>query len=54
MLQTAKVIGTNIAVTGLIGTGIGVVFGTLILDFAFSEATGLFALTLAFLLLYVT
>ena len=73
MLQSAKIIGTGIATTGLIGAGvgIGVVFGALImgvsrnpslkgalfsyaiLGFAFSEATGLFALMMAFLLLFV-
>lgn len=73
MLQAAKIIGTGLATTGLIGAGvgIGIVFGALIigvarnptlsgrlfnyaiLGFAFSEATGLFALMMAFLLLYV-
>ena len=73
MLQAARIIGTGIATTGLIGAGvgIGVVFGALILGvarnpslrgqlfayailgFAFAEATGLFALMMAFLLLYV-
>ena len=73
MLQAAKILGTGMATTGLIGAGIGigVVFGALIigvsrnpslkgqlfsyaiLGFAFSEATGLFALMIAFLLLYV-
>ena len=73
MIQVAKIIGTGLATTGLIGAGvgIGVVFGALILGvarnpslrsqlfayailgFAFSEATGLFALMVAFLLLYV-
>ena len=73
MIQAAKIIGTGLATTGLIGAGvgIGVVFGALILDvarnpslrgqlfayaifgFAFAEATGLFALMMAFLLLYV-
>ena len=73
MIQAAKIIGTGLANTGLIGAGvgIGVVFGALILGvarnpslrgqlfsyailgFAFSEATGLFALMMAFLLLYV-
>ncbi len=71
MIQAAKIIGTGLATTGLIGAGvgIGVVFGALILGvarnpslrgqlfsyailgFAFSEATGLFALMMAFLLL---
>ena len=66
MLQGARIIGTGLATTGLIGAGmvIGVVFGALILGvarnpilkgqlfsyailgFAFSEATGLFALIL--------
>nr|QCL17429.1 ATP synthase F0 subunit 6 [Graphis scripta] len=73
MVQAAKIIGTGLATTGLIGAGvgIGVVFGALIigvsrnpslrgqlfayaiLGFAFAEATGLFALMMAFLLLYV-
>ena len=73
MVQCAKIIGTGIATTGLIGAGvgIGVVFGALILGvarnpslknqlfsysilgFAFSEATALFALMMALLLLYV-
>jgi len=71
--RRAKIIGTGLATTGLIGAGvgIGVVFGALIigvsrnpslrgqlfsyaiLGFAFAEATGLFALMMAFLLLYV-
>ena len=71
MIQAAKIIGTGLATTGLIGAGvgIGVVFGALILGvarnpslrgqlfsyailgFAFSEATGLFALMMAFLLI---
>jgi len=74
MIQAARIIGTGIATTGLIGAGIGigVVFGALILGtarnpgiksqlfsyailgFAFAEATGLFALMMAFLLLYVS
>ena len=69
MIQAAKIIGTGLATTGLIGAGvgIGVVFGALILGvarnpslrgqlfsyailgFAFSEATGLFALIIRFL-----
>ena len=73
MLQAAKILGTGMATTGLIGAGvgIGIVFGALILGgarnpslrgqlfsyailgFAFAEATGLFALMMAFLLLYV-
>jgi len=73
VIQSAKIIGTGLATTGLIGAGIGIgiVFGSLIigtsrnpaikaqlfsyaiLGFAFSEATGLFALMMAFLLLYV-
>ena len=66
MVQVAKILGAGIATTG-----IGTVFGALILGvarnpmmkdqlfsyailgFAFSEATGLFALMIAFLLLYV-
>ena len=75
MIQTAKIIGTGLAATGLIGAGVGidVVFGALILGvarnpslkrqlfsyailgfaFTFAETTGLFALMMAFLLLYV-
>jgi F-type H+-transporting ATPase subunit c len=73
MIKVAKLIGTGLATTGLIGAGvgIGIVFGALILGvarnpslsnqlfsyailgFAFSEATGLFALMMAFLVLYV-
>ena len=80
MIQAAKIIGTGLATTGLIGAGVGIgaVFGCLILGvarnpslrgqlfayavlgfayamlgFAFAEATGLFALMMAFLLLYV-
>jgi F-type H+-transporting ATPase subunit c len=73
MLQSARLIATGIATTGLIGAGIGIgtVFGALILGvsrnpslrgqlfsyailgFAFSEATGLFSLMMAFLILYV-
>ena len=73
MIKVAKIIGTGIATTGLIGAGvgIGVIFGALILGtsrnpsikdqlfiysilgFAFCEATGLFALMMALLLLYV-
>src|ERR1700753_3917212 len=69
MIQAARIIGTGLATTGLIGAGvgIGVVFGALILGvarnpslrgqlfsyailgFAFAEATGLFALMMAFL-----
>ena len=71
MIQVAKIIGTGLATTGLIGAGvgIGVVFGALILGvarnpslrgqlfnyvtlcFVFFGATGLFALTMALLLL---
>jgi F-type H+-transporting ATPase subunit c len=73
MLQVAKIIGTGLATTGLIGAGvgIGIVFGSLIigvsrnpnikdqlftyaiLGFALTEAIGLFALMMGFLLLYV-
>jgi F-type H+-transporting ATPase subunit c len=72
MIQSAKIIGTGLATTGLIGRGrnrcsfgaliIGVarnpslrgqLFSYAILGFAFAEATGLFALMMAFLLLYV-
>ena len=72
IIQAAKIIGTGLATTGLIGAGIGigVVFGALIigvsrnpslraqlfsyaiLGFAFAEATGLFALMIAFLVLF--
>nr|YP_009513853.1 ATP synthase subunit 9 [Pertusaria propinqua]AXH38244.1 ATP synthase subunit 9 [Pertusaria propinqua] len=76
MIQAARIIGTGIATTVLIGAGVGLkwvfVFGCLIigvsrnpslrgqlfsyaiLGFAFAEATGLFALMMAFLLLYVS
>ena len=74
MIQAAKIIGTGLTTTGLIGAGvgIGVVFGALILGvarnpslrgqlfsyailgFALAEATGLFALMMAFLLLFMT
>ena len=74
MIQVAKIIGTGLATTGLIGAGvgIGVVFGALILGvarnlslraqlfnyailgFAFSEATGLFVLILAFRAFYAS
>jgi len=74
MIQSARIIGTGLATTGLIGAGvgIGIVYGALILGvsrnpslrgqlfsyailgFALSEATGLFALMMAFLLLYVS
>ena len=72
MIQAAKIIGTGLATTGLIGAGvgIGVVFGALILGVArnpslrgqlfsyailgFAFASGLFALMMAFLLLYVS
>ena len=73
MIQAAKIIGTGLATTGLIGAGIGIgiVFGSLIigvsrnpnlkdqlfsyaiLGFALTEAIGLFALMMGFLLLYV-
>jgi F-type H+-transporting ATPase subunit c len=73
MIQAAKIIGTGVATTGLIGAGVGtgVVFGALIigvarnpslrgqlfgyaiLGLAISESTGLFALMMAFFLLYV-
>ena len=73
MLQSAKIIRTGLATTGLIGVGvgIGVVFGGLILGvarntalrgklfsyaiigFEFAEATGLVALMMDFLLLFV-
>lgn len=74
MKEMAKIIGTGIATTGLIGAGvgIGVVFGCLILGvarnpslrgqlfsyailgFAFSEATGLFALMMASFIFFIT
>lgn len=73
LIQAAKIIGTGVATTGLIGAGVGtgVVFGCLIigvarnpslrgqlfgyaiLGLAISESTGLFALMMAFFLLYV-
>ena len=73
MIQAARIIGTGLATTGLIGAGVeigvliidlilgvarnpslrGQLFNYAILGFAFSEATGLFALMMAFLLLYV-
>lgn len=73
LIQAAKIIGTGVATTGLIGAGVGtgVVFGALIigvarnpslrgqlfgyaiLGLAISESTGLFALMMAFFLLYV-
>lgn len=73
MIQSAKIIGTGLATTGLIGAGVGIgtvfagliigvsrnpllradLFNIAILGFAFAEATGLFALMMAFLLLYV-
>ena len=73
MVQSAKIIGTGLVTSGLIGAGVGIglVFGGLIigvsrnpslrgqlfsyaiLGFALAEATGLFALMMAFLLLYV-
>ena len=57
MIQAAKIIGTGLATTGLIGAGVGIgvarnpslrgqLFSYAILGFAFSEATGLFALIL--------
>lgn len=55
MVQAAKIIGIGVATTSLIGAGvgIGVGFGYAILGFAFLEAPELFALRMAFLLLYV-
>ena len=73
MIQAAKIIGTGLATSGLIGAGVGIgigigalilgvarnpslrgqLFSYAILGFAFAEATGLFALMMAFLLLYV-
>ena len=72
MIQAARIIGTGLATTGLIGAGagIGLIFASLIgatarnpqlrgqlfsyaiLGFALAEATGLFSLMIAFLLLY--
>ena len=72
MIQAAKIIGTGLATTGLIGAGagIGLIFSSLIsstarnpqvrnqlfsfaiLGFALAEATGLFALMIAFLVLF--
>lgn len=73
MIQAAKIIGSGLATIGLVGagTGVGIVFGALILGvarnpslksqlfsyailgFALSEAVGLFALMMAFLLLFL-
>lgn len=73
MIQVAKIIGTGLAITDLIGAGIGIgvvfralilgvtrnpslrgqLFAYAILGFAFSEVTGLFALMMGFLLLYL-
>ena len=72
MIQAARIIGTGLATTGLIGAGAGIglifsaliastarnpqirgqLFGYAILGFALAEATGLFSLMIAFLLLY--
>ena len=67
MIQTARILGTGGAGVGL-GVVFGALilgvarnpslmsrqlFSYAILEFAFSEATGLFALMMAFLLLYV-
>nr|YP_010330470.1 ATP synthase F0 subunit 9 [Porphyridium aerugineum]UNJ18828.1 ATP synthase F0 subunit 9 [Porphyridium aerugineum] len=71
-LQSAKMIGAGLATIGLagVGTGIGIVFGSLILafarnpqlkqqlfgytilGFALTEAIALFALRMAFLILF--
>jgi F-type H+-transporting ATPase subunit c len=71
-LQSAKMIGAGLATIGLagVGTGVGIVFASLvtafarnpslrqqlfsftILGFALTEAVGLFALMMAFLILY--
>jgi F-type H+-transporting ATPase subunit c len=71
-LQSAKMIGAGLATIGLtgVGTGIGIVFGSLILafarnpqlkqqlfgytilGFALTEAIALFALMMAFLILF--
>ena len=48
MLQSAKIIGSGLATIGLIGAGVGI--GTVFAGL--SEATGLFALMMSFLLLY--
>ena len=63
MIQVAKIIGTGMGIGVVFGALIlGVarnpslrpqLFAYAILGFAFSEATGLFALMMAFLLLYV-
>nr|BAF46417.1 ATP synthase subunit 9 [Rhodotorula glutinis] len=67
MLQAAKYIGSGLATIGLAGAGVGIgvvfsglitatahwqLFSYAILGFALSEATGLFALMMSFLLLY--
>ena len=73
MIQAARILGTGLATTGLVGAGVGVgvvlgalilgvsrnpslrdqLFSYAILGFAFAKATGLFALMMALLLLYV-
>ena len=63
MIQVAKIIGTSMGIGVVFGALIlgvarnpsitGQLFGYAILGFAFSEATGLFLLMMAFLLLYV-
>jgi len=69
MIQAAKIIETGLATTGLIGASVGIGVGVLILGVSrnpslrghlfssailgFAEATGLFALMIPFLLLYV-
>merc|ERR1711977_734530 len=60
MVAAAKIQGAGIATVGLAGAGVGIgtVFGGqlfqyAVLGFAFAEATGLFALMMSFLLLYV-
>jgi F-type H+-transporting ATPase subunit c len=72
MLQAAKMIGAGLATIGLagVGTGVGIVFGALvmaysrnpslrqqlfsfaILGFALTEAVGLFAIMMAFLIMF--
>nr|AGA14236.1 ATP synthase F0 subunit 9 [Rhizophagus irregularis] len=54
MLAAAKIIGAGLATIGLAGAGVGVGIVYAILGFALTEALALFALMMAFLLLYGT
>ncbi|CAN9199440.1 unnamed protein product [Alternaria alternata] len=55
MVAAAKIQGAGLATIGLAGAGVGIgtLFQYAVLGFAFAEATGLFALMMSFLLLYV-